>query len=185
MTKRTLRLAILALPLTAAAGFAIAQSAGDAPATDAPAAEDARPIPAQLLGGPGRDHDGGRDRGRGHGPRDALGLGGPQGMAEVFAEVDADGDGAVTQSEVDAYLDARLQAADADGNGAVSIEEFAPAYFDRMRPQMVDAFQSLDEDGDAAVTTAELDSRFGSVVERLDRDGDDALTLQDGRRGRD
>ena len=93
MTQRTLRLAILAAPLAVAGGLAIAQAAGDAPATDAPAAKGARTIPAQFLGG----RDGGR--GHGHGPRGAFG---PGGMADIFAEVDGDGDGFVTQAEVDA-----------------------------------------------------------------------------------
>ena len=50
MTKHTLRLAILAAPLAAAAGFAVAQTAGDAP-DGGPVAEAARPIPAQFRDG--------------------------------------------------------------------------------------------------------------------------------------
>ncbi len=66
----------------------------------------------------------------------------------------------------------------------MSLDEFGPAFFERMRPAMVDAFQAFDEDGDASISGAELEERFGDVVSRLDRDGDGAISLQDrGGRG--
>ena len=37
---------------------------------------------------------------------------------------------------------------------------------------MVDRFQDLDAEGDGAVTQAEMDKRFGSIVERMDRNDD-------------
>lgn len=163
------------IPLAAAGALLIAGTSAVAVAQtaapeDGPGAR-AEATRAQFRGGRG-----------GHG---GLGLGGRGMGPELFEEVDGDGDGSVTQEEVDAYLEAELAAADADGDGAVGLEEFAPVFAERMRPRMVDAFQALDEDGSGAVSAAELDDRFGAVVARLDRDGDDALTLQDGRRGRD
>jgi Ca2+-binding EF-hand superfamily protein len=85
----------------------------------------------------------------------------------------------VTQAEIDTFRAAQLSAADTSGDGSVSLDEFATVYFARIRPQMVDAFQACDDDGDGAITSAELEARFANVVSRLDRDGDGALSLQD------
>ena len=177
MNRKTLTL--LALPLAAIAVAATAQTAATPPAgTQAPVAQAApdQPVPAQFFGGRG-----GRD---GHGPRGGhgmMGRGGPGGgmMLQLFEEVDADGDGAVTQAEIDAYRTAQVGGADADGDGSLALEEFQTLWLERMRPRMVDAFQNLDEDGDGQITEAELDSRVDRMVARLDRDGDGALTLQD------
>lgn len=114
------------------------------------------------------------------------GFGGRHGgdlMTGLFEAIDTDGDGAVTQREIDAYRDARVGAVDTSGDGALDIGEFDTLYRELTRPRMVDAFQRLDADGDGSVTTEELDERFGSIVERLDRNGDGALGIED-RRGR-
>jgi hypothetical protein len=179
----TLTRSVIVAALVASSGAMLAHAQG-APAPDA-GAEAAqtmreRVMPAQARGD--RDHD---RRGGPRGGRGAiLGAFGPMGGQQMFAAVDADGDGAITQGEIDAFLAAQLSEADADADGALALEEFAPIFAERLRPRMVDAFQRLDADGSGEVTAAELDARFGAVVERLDRDGDDALTLQDGRRGR-
>jgi Ca2+-binding EF-hand superfamily protein len=111
----------------------------------------------------------------------AMGFADP---AQLFEAVDADGDGGITQDEVNAHLAAQLAAADADADGALSLDEFAPLFAARVRPRMVDAFQGLDADGSGTVTADELNDRFGRMVQRLDRDADGALTRQDGRGGR-
>ena len=142
-------------------------------ATDA----DARIVPAQFLGGKG-------SRG-GRGMRGA--------MMGAFQDADADGNGALTQAEIDQFLATQLTNADADANGSVSLNEFQTIYAERTRPNMVDAFQRLDDDGDGQITSAELSDRFGTIVRRMDRNGDDALSMEDrgrrgdrgGRRGRD
>ena len=162
LTKRLLVLA--ATPLVVAGSIAIAQT-GPAPGP-APGADDARPIPAQFRGGHGQ-------------------FGGRGMMLDLFEEVDADGNGSVTQEEIDAFRAAQVQGADASGDGALSLDEFETIYTERVRPMMVDAFQELDEDGDASITAAELDDHFGDVVARLDRNGDGALSLEDHGRGDD
>lgn len=103
----------------------------------------------------------------------------------LFDAVDRDGDGTVTAAEIDAYRDARLTETDSDGDGALSLEEFDALYRSITRPRMVDAFQSLDADGNGIVTRAEMDTRIARLVERLDRDGDGALTLQRPGRARE
>ena len=120
--------------------------------------------------------------GRGHGHHRGFGRhGGGEMFRTMFKAVDADGNGAVTQEEIDSFRAAKLSEADASGDGALSIDEFDTLYREFTRSRMVDAFQDLDADGDGVIGTEELDDRFGGIVERMDRDGDGALTLQ--RRG--
>ena len=100
---------------------------------------------------------------------------------EVFAAVDADSDGKLTQAEIDKLRNDRHAAHDANGDGNLSLEEFAGLWHETTRPLTVRAFQMLDTDGDAIVTRAEYDRSLAGIVERLDRDGDGGLSLRDGR----
>ena len=168
-------LLILVIPGLVASEAALAQTTP----TQAPRAE------AAPVGGPPVEvqFHGARDGvGRGKAPR---GRGGRGGMMRLFEEADADGNGAVTQAEIDAWRAAQVERADTDADGGLSLEEFQTIWQERARPRMVDAFQNLDEDGDGRITDAELDDRFGRIVARLDRDGDGALSPADrGRRNR-
>lgn len=140
-----------------------------------PGAERAKIVKAEARGD-------GRHRGQGH-HRGHGRHGGGEIFRNLFNAVDADGNGAVTQEEVDAFRAAKLAEADTSGDGALSIEEFDTLYREFTRPRMVDMFQDLDADGDGVIGTAEMDDRFGRIVERMDRNDDGALTLQ--RRDRD
>ena len=100
---------------------------------------------------------------------------------EVFAAVDADSDGKLTQAEIDKLRNDRHAAHDANGDGNLSLEEFAGLWHETTRPLTVRAFQMLDTDGDAVVTRAEYDRPLAGIVERFDRDGDGGISLRDGR----
>jgi hypothetical protein len=128
------------------------------------------------------DHRGG---GRHEGRRGGMFGGHMSGraLAGVFAEIDADGSGSVTQAEIDTFRAAKVAEVDQTGDGALSLEEFETLYNALTRSRMVSAFQGLDADGDGVVTPAEMDQRFGNIVDRMDRDDDGALTLGRGRRG--
>ena len=169
-SRRTLTL--LAVPALAIGTMtAVAQTAApSAPAADAAAPAVSTEAPRVHRARAGK---------RGGGLRGMRGML----MQNAFRDADADGDGSVTQAEVDDFLAAQLTEADADTNGTISLEEFQAIYLQRTRSVMVDAFQSLDEDGDGQITTAEVSARFGDIVERMDRNGDDALSRED-RRGR-
>ena len=120
---------------------------------------------------------------RGHGGK--QGKRGARGMMrQIMKKVDADGDGAITQAEVDAFRSSLVTEADASGDGNISLAEFETIYLQVVRNRMVDAFQRLDEDGDGLVTQAEMDAKFGTVVERMDRNDDGKLDRSD-RGGRD
>ncbi len=163
------------------AGFLVAAMAVSgavvATAQNAPEAGDnadmAKPARAEMReDGKKRGHE----HHRGHGRR-----GGGEMFMNIFAAVDANSDGAVTQEEIDTYRAAKLSEVDASGDGALSIDEFDTLYREFTRSRMVDAFQDLDANGDGVIGAEEMDNRLGKIVERMDRDGDGVLKLQ--RRG--
>ena len=104
---------------------------------------------------------------------------------EMFEAVDTDGDGRLTQAEIDKLRNDLHAAHDADGDGNLSLEEFAGLWHETTRPLTVRAFQMLDADGDAVVTRAEYDRPLAGIVERLDRNGDGGLSMKDRRHDHD
>ena len=114
----------------------------------------------------GREHRRGRGRG-----------------AAMLESFDSNGDGQLTQAEIDAVRADRFAAFDTDGNGQLTLGEYEALWLDAMRERMVDRFQSLDDDGDAIVTTAEFVDPFAAIVSRMDRNEDGVLNADDMRRG--
>lgn len=184
---RILPAAVLAVALVGT-GALVATAQDSATLSNTTPAASGHPMPMKA-GFRGDDHERGErmehrgDHERGERGEHRGGRGGPAMFMDLFGQVDADGDGAVTQDEIDAFRTAKIGAADTSGDGALSIEEFETLYREFTRARMVDAFQSLDADGDGTITEAEIDNRVGFIVDRLDRDGDGVLTLQTGRRG--
>ncbi|MEM7694500.1 MAG: hypothetical protein AAF318_08610 [Pseudomonadota bacterium] len=107
-----------------------------------------------------------------------------RGMRAILRQADGNGDRELTQDEVDAFIAQKVSTGDANGDGNLTLEEFQAVWAELSRRRMVRAFQRLDTDGDASLTTAELDERFGNIVERLDRNDDGVLSRADRRRGR-
>ena len=114
----------------------------------------------------GREHRRGRGRG-----------------AAMLENFDSNGDGELTQAEIDAVRADRFASFDTDGNGQLTLDEYEALWLDAMRERMVDRFQRLDNDGDAIVTTGEFVEPFAAVVSRMDRNDDGVLNADDMRRG--
>jgi Ca2+-binding EF-hand superfamily protein len=105
--------------------------------------------------------------------------GGPWGGGRammMMEQFDADGDGKLTQAEIDGVVRSRLAAADSDGDGQLNLDEFQPLLVEIMRPRIVDSFQFLDDDGDAAITLEEIERPLGRMVGHLDRNDDGEIT---------
>ncbi len=166
--KRSNLLAISALTLSMVGAGAIVANAQDGASPATPPAAEAQTMRTDLRG----DH--GRKSMHGH----RGGMRGGEMLRNIFDEADTDGNGAVTQAEVDAYRSAQLGEVDASGDGALSIDEFDTLYRAFTRSRMVDAFQALDADGDGLISPEEMDRSVTRFVERMDRDGDGTLTLQ-------
>ena len=122
----------------------------------------------------------------GPGPWGRMGaMGGHMGMMggpiahEMLKSVDTNNDGALSQDEINAAVNSRFTQFDADKNGSLSLTEFEALWADITRPMAVRTFQFLDPDGDAAISKAELDDRFGHVVASFDRNKDGVLSPAD------
>ena len=123
---------------------------------------------------------------RGPGPGGPGGMGPMGGFGEIQREmlkdVDTNGDGALSQDEINAAINVRFAEFDADKNGSLSLEEFQALWAEITKPISVRAFQFLDPNGDAQVSKSELDDRFGGMVARFDRNGDGMLSPADHQR---
>ncbi|MBH0238554.1 EF-hand domain-containing protein [Methylobrevis albus] len=121
----------------------------------------------------GRGHDRGGPHGKGHHGRMA---------AELMERYDTNGDGRITQEEIDAVQATRFADAAAGGD-AVTLDNFKTFWLQEHDERVVRAFQRLDRDGDGRITAEEFNRRTDGLVERLDRDGDGALSRVDRPRG--
>ena len=119
--------------------------------------------------------------GRGH---HGGGWGGDRGD-RLFEQFDANGDGMITQAEIDQVLGDRLASFDQNDDGGLSLEEYQALWLDAMHERMVDRFQAHDDDGDAVVTVEEFVGSYSSMARRIDRNGDGQITRDDFRRQRD
>ena len=134
---------------------------------------------SQMHGHHMAGQHGGGFRGHGKGGHMAMRL---------LERYDANGDGKVSQEEIDRGRGERLASFDGDQDGKLSLAEFEALWLDAMRERMVDSFQGFDDDGDGLVTGEEYGKPFQRMVERMDRNGDGLLGFDDrGRRheGRD
>jgi Ca2+-binding EF-hand superfamily protein len=123
-----------------------------------------------------RDHEGEGGRG-GHEGRGGWGGFGPS----FFEAFDVNGDGKVTQAEIDQVRQQRLAKFDTNGDGKLSLEEYQALWMDAMHVRMVRAFQALDSNGDGLVTVEEFTAPYSHVVNRLDTNGDGQLTQDEVR----
>lgn len=102
-----------------------------------------------------------------------------------FAAVDANGDGEITQAEVEAFRAAQFASIDADGNGTVDADElaaFAAAREDERRAERAErVVERADTDGDGVLSQDELQAnrRGGDMFERLDADDSGTITQEE------
>jgi len=122
--------------------------------------------------------------GRGGGPG---GPGGPGGVEGLFAALDKNGDGVLTEDEVPEKLADKLAAADANGDGQVTKEELQQARPGRGGgpggpggpPSIDQVFERFDLNRDGKLTKDELPEPVAERIMKADADGDGAVTKEE------
>ena len=109
----------------------------------------------------------------GDGPR------GAQGLEQMFQTFDGNGDGRLTQAEIDAYRRDRHASFDTNEDGAIALTEFEKVWLDAMRTPMTQRFQRLDANADGKVTAEEFGAPFAGMVQWLDTAEDGVVTRDD------
>jgi Ca2+-binding EF-hand superfamily protein len=118
------------------------------------------------------------ERGYGHGKHQGRHSGGRH-MFKMFETFDTNGDGSLTQAEIDEARAAQLAKFDRDGSGGLSLAEYEALWLEAMRSRMVDRFQDFDDDGDGIVTKDEYSKPFARMVRFADMNDDGAISKDD------
>lgn len=110
-------------------------------------------------------------REHGDGPRHPMG-----GMS--FEQLDADGDGTITRTELENLAQRRFEAADTDGNGSLSAAELEARAVARARDRSARMIERLDRNGDGEIALDEMPRRDkrGRGFGRMDKDGDGGVS---------
>lgn len=100
-----------------------------------------------------------------------------------FAQLDLDGDGALTLQELQARGQARFEASDSNGDGALSADEMIAAANARTAERVARMIARFDANGDGVLQPDEMPGRGGDfagrMFERVDADGDGQLTEEE------
>ncbi|MEO1090392.1 MAG: EF-hand domain-containing protein [Pseudomonadota bacterium] len=110
------------------------------------------------------------------------GRGGPGGesrLDRMFESFDTNGDGRLTQSEVDGYRTERHATFDTDGDGTLTLEEFTVMWTDATQRPMTRRFQRLDADANGFITIEEFNEPFARFVSRAGGDAETGVTRDD------
>lgn len=109
-----------------------------------------------------------------------LAKGGPgrHGMNMSFEEIDADGNGEITQAEMEAMKAARFTAADTDGDGSLSLDELKAQGLKKVEQRAAEMLERHDANGDGLLSQDELPKprRSGHMFERMDADGSGSVS---------
>lgn len=113
--------------------------------------------------------------------------GGPQRVS--FETLDTDGDGKLTQAEMEVQKKARFTATDTNGDGMLSAEEMlaqgkaraGERMAKRMEQRIGKMIERRDTNGDGMLSISEMEAtaKGDQLFKRLDANGDGAITVEE------
>ncbi|WP_170381662.1 EF-hand domain-containing protein [Ruegeria atlantica] len=98
-----------------------------------------------------------------------------------FQELDANGDGQLTQEEMEAHRTQRFSKADTDGDGRLSVEEMQAATQKKANDRVTKMFEEHDANKDGFLSEDELPKprRAGKMFDRIDADNSGTISEQE------
>ncbi len=114
----------------------------------------------------------------------AEAAGGKHRPHHSFEELDANGDGKLTQTEMDTHMQARFQGADTNGDGLLSKAELLARVkkgkAERAEKYVGHMLERHDQNGDGALSMEEMAERgHGKMFSRMDANEDGAITKEE------
>ncbi|MQQ08860.1 calcium-binding protein [Epibacterium sp. SM1979] len=106
---------------------------------------------------------------------------GHHGPRASFEELDANGDGEVTQAEMEALRTRHFSAADTNGDGALSLEELTARAAERAQDRAERMLEKLDANNDGVLSTDEMPQprNPGKQFARLDADNSGGISKEE------
>jgi Ca2+-binding EF-hand superfamily protein len=98
-----------------------------------------------------------------------------------FEELDADGNGEISQAEMTAHKAERFKAADSDGDGKLTSAEMQAMAQKRMANRAEKMIKRFDKDGDGALSESELPQRgrHGDMFKHMDKDANGGISKEE------
>lgn len=101
-----------------------------------------------------------------------------------FEELDANGDGKITQDEMAAHMQARFAERDANGDGQLSEDELRSFMQDKANKKIEKRISHMmkrhDANDDGQLAMEEMkDGRMGKMMKRADADGDGSISKEE------
>ncbi len=118
----------------------------------------------------------------------AFGPGsGGQGPRMNFQELDSDGDGQITQSEMEGRMDARFNEADTDGDGLLSAAEMETQGQKKVADRVARMIERFDKDGDGSLSQDEMPAprKPGRMFGYFDQDNSGGISEQEFKEARE
>lgn len=116
-----------------------------------------------------------------------LARGGPDRAMPGFETLDQDGNGEITQSELNALGEARFAETDGNGDGTLDRAELIAAAVGWAEARATRMIERLDSNGDGVLSQDELTARrdTGRMISRFDSDGNGTLSQAEYDAGRE
>lgn len=93
-----------------------------------------------------------------------------------FKKLDTDGNGSISQAELDAAGASHFKKIDANGDGYITAEEIQSARKKRREERAARFLKKKDTDGDGKLSQAEFTAHKGNLMKRADTDGDGEIS---------
>lgn len=103
---------------------------------------------------------------------------GPERQKLTFEQLDADGNGALSDAELAASGQKRFDAVDTNSDGLLSLEEMNAKAQERIAKRTASMIERFDKNGDGALSVEEMPERPGphKLLAKADTDGDGSIS---------